>query len=550
MDLSRIRHDLRTPINHIIGYCEMLLEDEELPESFHKDLKKVHSGGRQLMRLISEYFNEDAFDEKRKDLAALYHNLRTPVNYILGYTEMLQEQAQDEQLTSRIPDLQKIHLAASNWLDLMEEHLLPADRETFDSGTTTEMENVAPDILEPGVGYQTPLAHSATLKTTGVGRILVVDDDANNREMLVRRVEKQGYIVVTADSGLQALKKLRSQDIDLVLLDLIMPGIDGYQVLSRMKSDSKLRHIPVIMISALDQENGIARCIELGAEDYLSKPFNPVFLRARVGASLEKKLLRDQERRTYEALVESQTKLAGELAEAGAYVKSLLPPPLTGDIRIEYSFKPSEQLGGDAFGYHWIDDDHFAIYLLDVCGHGVGAALLSISVLNVLRAQSLPGVDFNNPAEVLSGLNRTFKMENQNNMYFTIWFGVFNRSSRELVYSSGGHPPALLFTHKDGDRPPDQLKTSNPIIGFMDESEYRNESCTITEDSCFYVFSDGVYEIPRENAGVMSLEEFAGHLKLSANTPSGHPEEIYNYIEKLNTDPELEDDFSIMRISL
>ena len=478
MDLSRIRHDLRNPINHIIGYCEMLLEDDELPESFHTDLKKVHAGGRQLMRLISEYFNEEAYLEKRRDLAALYHNLRTPVNYILGYTELLQEMAEEQGIADRNPDLQKIHLAASNWLDLMEEHLLPANRQTT-TDSTTDVDEVSADVLEPGVGYQTPTPHSAELKSTGEGIILVVDDDPGNREMLVRRVEKQGYDVVTADDGLRALKILRSRTIDLVLLDLIMPGIDGYQVLSRMKADSKLRHIPVIMISGLDQENGIARCIELGAEDYLSKPFNPVFLRARVGASLEKKQLRDQERRTYEALVESQTKLAGELAEAGAYVESLLPEKLNDAIRTDYTFKPSEQLGGDAFGYHWIDDDHFAIYLLDVCGHGVGAALLSISALNVLRAQSLPGVDFKDPSAVLAGLNRTFKMENQNNMYFTIWFGVFQRSSRRLVCSSGGHPPAFASESLGGEAatgPPSHRQPDHRLHGGEPLHECRNRA--------------------------------------------------------------------------
>src|SRR5262245_32925574 len=168
------------------------------------------------------------------------------------------------------------------------------------------------------------------------------------------------------------------------------------------------------MLSAMDEENGIARCIEMGAEDYISKPFNPVFLRARIGACLDKKRLRDRERATYEALVKSQKRLANELAEAAAYVRSLLPSPLSGKVESEWCFQPSEHLGGDAFGHHWIDQDHLAIYLLDVCGHGVGAALLSVSVLNTLRTQALPGVDFHAPAEVLRALNRSFLMETQN----------------------------------------------------------------------------------------------------------------------------------------
>src|SRR5262249_34667110 len=153
-------------------------------------------------------------------------------------------------------------------------------------------------------------------------------------------------------------------------------------------------------------------------------PFNPVFLRARIGACLEKKRLRDKERAIYDALVKSQKHLAAELAEAAAYVRSLLPSPLVGEVETDWSFQPSEQLGGDAFGYRYIDDDHLAVYLLDVCGHGVGAALLSVSVLNTIRSENLARVDFRQPEAVLAGLNRVFRMERQNNLFFSIWYGV------------------------------------------------------------------------------------------------------------------------------
>src|SRR5262249_55542072 len=159
--------------------------------------------------------------------------------------------------------------------------------------------------------------------------------------------------------------------------------------------------VPVIMISGLDQENGIARCLEAGAEDYLTKPFNSVFLKARIGACLEKKHWRDQGQATYQALLKSQQQLSSELAEAARYVKSLIPVPMDGTIKADWRFIPSSELGGDAFGYDWVDPEHFAIFLLDVCSHGVGAALLSISVMNVLRSRNLPGVDFRNPGEVL-----------------------------------------------------------------------------------------------------------------------------------------------------
>jgi len=242
-----------------------------------------------------------------------------------------------------------------------------------------------------------------------------------NASVLGRQLEAQDYAVVTAGDGQQALARVREGDIDLVLLDIMMPELSGYEVLLELKRDEALREIPVIMISGLDELNSVASCIELGAEDYLPKPYKPVLLQARIKSCLEKRELREQEQATYRKLVESQKHLAAELNEAAQYVRSLLPEPLKGEITSEWIFVPSTSLGGDSFGYHWLDQDHLAIYLLDVCGHGVGAALLSISAMNVLRSQALPNVDFRNPGAVLGGLNETFQMERQNNMYFTIW---------------------------------------------------------------------------------------------------------------------------------
>ena len=132
-----------------------------------------------------------------------------------------------------------------------------------------------------------------------------------------------------------------------------------------------------------------------------------------------------------------------ELAEAANYVRSILPEPTLSPLRIDWKYQPSTELGGDAFGYHWIDPDHFAVYLLDVCGHGVGASLLSVTAMNVIRSGSLPKTEFRDPGAVLSGLNNAFLMEKQNNMYFTIWYGVFNKTTRQVIYACGGHPPAL-----------------------------------------------------------------------------------------------------------
>src|SRR5207253_2946332 len=121
----------------------------------------------------------------------------------------------------------------------------------------------------------------------------------------------------------------------------------------------------------------------------------------------------------------TQSRLKLELTEAEHYIRSILPPPTVTPPAVEWRLQPPTELGGDSFGYHWVDPDHFAFYLLDVCGHGVGAALLSVAAINVLRSASLPGVDFGDPGLVLSALNEAFPMEKQNNLYFTIWYGVW-----------------------------------------------------------------------------------------------------------------------------
>lgn len=154
-----------------------------------------------------------------------------------------------------------------------------------------------------------------TTETPGAA-LLVVDDNEDNRYTLVQRLKRLGYTdVATAVDGRQALECLHEREFDLVLLDVMMPELNGYEVLERLRADDRLRHVPVIMISAMDQIESVVRCIELGAEDYLPKPFNPVLLRARVGACLEKKRLRDQELRYLQEVAQVTSAAAAVEAE-------------------------------------------------------------------------------------------------------------------------------------------------------------------------------------------------------------------------------------------
>jgi phosphoserine phosphatase RsbU/P len=169
--------------------------------------------------------------------------------------------------------------------------------------------------------------------------------------------------------------------------------------------------------------------------------------------------------------IENQNKIIhNDLKKAEDYIKSLLPKPINNDkCKISSHFIPSAQLGGDTFGYHFLDGDNLAIYLIDASGHGVGSALHSVSVLNTLRFETLQDCNFYNPSSVMKSLNRVFKMAEHNNLYFTLWYGVLNLRTLELTHAESGHPPALVFSPNSS---LEECESSNYLIGVLDDYDF------------------------------------------------------------------------------
>jgi sigma-B regulation protein RsbU (phosphoserine phosphatase) len=197
-----------------------------------------------------------------------------------------------------------------------------------------------------------------------------------------------------------------------------------------------------------------------------------------------------------------------------------------------------------------VDEDHFAIYLIDVSGHGVGAALLSVSVMNVLRSQSLPNTDFNAPEQVLESLNLAFPSEENNDMFFTMWYGIYNRRTTELTYASGGHPPALLLSDTSaGDSKMTTLRTPNNVIGGMAKATYKKGGCTVAERSKLYVFSDGVYEVEKSDGSMWRLQEFSDFLTKIKTSNQSRLDHLYSYAKNLGNLENLEDDFTILEVA-
>ncbi len=333
-------------------------------------------------------------------------------------------------------------------------------------------------------------------------KILVIDDDPAVLKVVQRALQHQGYEVTVASNGREGLEQAQQVHPALIICDWMIPYVDGLEVCRQVKANPQLSTTFFILLTSRigldDRIEGLNR----GADDFLSKPIELVELQARVRAGLRLHQV-SQDLQTQKELLEA------ELAEAASYVGALLPKPLTGEVSIEARFIPSRQLGGDCFDYFWLDPDFLVLYLLDISGHGLAAALPSILVLNLLRTQSLPQVNFYAPQDVLKGLNDAFQMSHQNEKYFTIWYGVYDRRKRQLTYASAGHPPAVLLTpDAEGKLQVRQLRTPALPIGMISEATFISDRCQIPENATLYIFSDGIYELNPVDQSGWGLDEW------------------------------------------
>jgi serine phosphatase RsbU (regulator of sigma subunit) len=253
------------------------------------------------------------------------------------------------------------------------------------------------------------------------------------------------------------------------------------------------------------------------------------------------------ERRSRDDIKKAQ-ELDRDIRKASDYVASLLPAPIaSGPVRTAWRFVPSAQLGGDAFGYYWLDPGTFVFYLVDVSGHGVGAAMHSVTVLNVLRQRALPGVDFKNPAAVLASLNDRFPSDSHGGLYFTMWYGVYRTEDRTLTFGSAGHGPAFLVPDDKSDTKP--LGVPALMIGLLPAQGYDVQHATVPEGSTLFLFSDGAYEIVTKTDDRWELSNFLPLLKEPAVPGLSEPDRVYQAVKKAAALGPLEDDFSLVAVT-
>ncbi len=376
-----------------------------------------------------------------------------------------------------------------------------------------------------------------------MAQILIIDDDPAIQILLTRTLARQGYEIILASDGEEGLAKARQLRPALVICDWVMPRMNGLEVCRQVKAIPELSTTFFILLTSQRSIENRVKGLDAGSDDFLCKPIEMSELKARVRAGLRlHQLSRD--------LQQQKQLLEAELIEAAEYVRSILPEPLTEPpTTIDARFIPSRKLGGDSFDYYWLDSEHLTVYLLDVSGHGLGAALPSLSVINLLRSRGLNQVNYYQPSEVLRGLNKTFQMTQRNDKYFTIWYGVYNARKRQLVYASAGHPPAILFSSEQKAVSVEKrLKTPGFPIGMFPDAEYVDASCQISPSSQLYIFSDGIYEIERSDGTVWGLDEFIELLKDFQKRPQQNLDKLLRQVQSWNSKARFHDDLSVVQV--
>lgn len=320
------------------------------------------------------------------------------------------------------------------------------------------------------------------------GHILVVDDNESNRDLLVRRLTRRGHTAATAENGAVALERLRADRCDLMVLDIMMPVMDGYEVLARLKADEALRNLPVIVVSALGELDGVVRCIELGAEDYLFKPLNPVLLHAKIDACLERKRLRDAERAAAAALKH-------ELELARRTQADFLPAelPRVPGWELGAAFRPAREMAGDFYDAFALPGGRLGLLIGDVCDKGVGAALFMALTRSLVRAfAEQAGPAQADPLQAVRLANGYIvRHHRQSHRYATIFFGVLDPAGGALCYVNAGHPaPALV--RRGGAL--DLLEASGPAVGFMPGSDFAVVEAHLAPGDTLLAYTDGASE--------------------------------------------------------
>ena len=305
----------------------------------------------------------------------------------------------------------------------------------------------------------------------------------------------------------------------------------------------------MIVLSTKEEATTKAKAFALGANDYLVKLPDRIELLARIRYHSKGYINLLERNEAYRALAESQQRLADEIDSAAKYVQSLLPAKIQdGPVRDRLAIHSVHRPVGRYVRLSLARRTTFCFYLIDVVGHGVAAALLSVSVLNAIRSQSLPGVDFHNPGQVVTALNQRFQMSQQSEKYFTGWYGVYDVQSRRITYAGGGHPPVFLMTGETAEAAElKMLESTGPMIGAIDGLEFDCESIDVGHYGRLFLYSDGVYEVHLPGGDTWTFAEFKTFMgQQQPDDPA--MDRLRQHTLTLSEQDHWDDDFSIIEL--
>jgi len=355
-----LRQEVQAPATAVTDLLEMIIEDARgatspsaTSQSLLADLERMRGASAQLNAFVKSLIADSSADRRSDESLEAFHrrlrhDLRTPLNAIKGYSELLLEDMEADGAHPLRLDLTKLKESADQLLGQIDGMAALARGEdaasTVEGGRALQL-----DLVADALKTVQPLIAGGAREKSQSSRILVVDDNASNRDVLERRLTREGHQVATAGNGASALALVGAETFDLILLDLIMPEMSGFEVLRRLKAMEHTGDIPVIVISALDELDSVVRCIEAGAEDYLTKPFNPILLRARIDASLERKHLRDREKKFVADL--EQEKARSETLLLNILPQSIVTRMRNGEMTIADQIAEATILFCDVVGF-------------------------------------------------------------------------------------------------------------------------------------------------------------------------------------------------------
>ena len=413
--------------------------------------------------------------------------------------------------------------------------------------------------------------------------LLVVDDSEANRDMLSRRLQRRGYTVTAAAGGRQALELVAKHRYDLILLDIVMPDIGGLEVLHTLRQTWSAAELPVIIATAKDESGDIVDGLKAGANDYVTKPLDLPVVLARVQTQISLKRAVDQIKRLEQnleqrnqdleafnvkleaanrELASANQRMQRDLGAAARIQEAMLPVslPNSPDASFAWLFKPCAELAGDILNVFRLDDDHVGMYVLDVVGHGVAAALLSVAVSRLLSptpnsflvrpCEGSPGYRLLPPSEVAAQLNRRFPWDPATEQFFTLLYGVLNLRTREWRFVSAGHP-GPIYLARNSETPRILRGLEGVPIGVGKEETYQEQVLILQPGDRLYLYSDGISEAMNGEGKPFDTQRLLDALMRSRGGPLAESlAALWQAVETWRKSSALDDDASLVAVEI